>query len=343
MEHDTIRHKLSDFIDNAVSATEKAEIEAHLKSCTICSDALEELRKTVEQVRQIEEVEPPTWMTQKIMAKVRVEAEVKKSWYQQFFFQISVKLPIQAVAVLFLAITAYYVYQNIDPIEKYSEAPLAKFEAAKPAAPMLSPAPEPKMQGESVLPKKVPRAPQYKALDMKQEYGKPAPPAPLSESGAPAPAASAAPAVEVEKDAASGKQAFAPQAAAPATMQDKAERSFGFVAARETKPSEQALQRKKAKSIVAEAGGIRLSLSVTDMVVADKKVESIVREFKGAVIRSETSAGTRTIVVSLDAKMLGALREKLDKVGELKEKETPAAGYEGNVQVEIMLTRAPRP
>ena len=56
MEHNSIRHKLSDFLDNAVSATGKAEIEAHLKSCTICSEALEELRKTVGQVRRIEEV-----------------------------------------------------------------------------------------------------------------------------------------------------------------------------------------------------------------------------------------------------------------------------------------------
>ena len=339
MEHNTIRHKLSDFLDNAVSATEKTEIESHLKSCTICSDALEELRKTVEQVRQIEEVEPPTWMTQKIMAKVRVEAEVKKSWYQQFFFPLAVKLPIQAVAVLFLAITAYYVYQNINPAEKYSEAPLAKFEAAKPAAPTLSPAPEPKMQGESALPKKVPQSPQYKALDMKQEYEKPAPP--LGE-GAPAPAASAAPVIEAKKDAASGKQAFEPQAAAPATMQDKAERSLGFVAAGETKPSDPALQRKE-QSAVAEAGGIRISLSVTVMAAADKKVESIVRELKGAVIRRKESVDTRTIAVSLDAKMLGALREKLGKVGELKEKETPSVRYEGNVQVKIILTSAHHP
>jgi Predicted integral membrane protein (DUF2275)/Putative zinc-finger len=341
MDHNDIRHKLSEYLDGAISDKDKAEIELHLKSCTICSDALEELRKTIEQVRQIEEVEPPAWMTQKIMAKVRVEAEVKKSWYQQFFFPLAVKLPIQAVAVLFLAVTAYYVYQNINPTAKYSEAPLAKFEITKPAAPTLSPAPEPKMQGEAAAPgKKVPQAPQYKALDMKLEYEKPAPPAPLSKAGAPAPTTSAAPAVEAKKDAASGKQSFAPQAAAPAAMQDKAERSSGFVAARETKPSERALQRKE-KSAVAEAGGIRLSLSVADMAAADKKVESIVRELKGTVIRREAGTDTRAIVVSLDAKILGTLQEKLGKLGTLKEKEIPSASSQGLLQVEIMLTSRP--
>ena len=188
------------------------------------------------------------------MAKVRVEAAVKKSWHQQFFFPLAVKLPIQAAAVLFLAVFAYYVYQNSNPAGKYSEAPLGKFEATKPAAPTLSPASEPRMQGESALPKKVLQAPQYKALDMKQEYERPAPPATMGE-GASAPAALAAPVIEAKKDAASGQQAFAPQAAAPATMQDKAGRS----AARETKPSEPALQR-KGKSAVAESGGIPFSL-----------------------------------------------------------------------------------
>lgn len=344
MNHNDIRHKLSEYIDNALSAGEKAELKAHLKTCVECSDALLELQKTVTQVRQIEEVEPPAWMTQKIMAKVRAEAEVKQSWYQRFFFPLAAKLPIQAVAVLFLAVTAYYVYQNINPAEKYAErykeAPLEKYEAAKPAVPMLAPAPEQKIQREPAAPaKKMQPAPEYKALDMKPEYEKPAPPMAVGEAGAPASAT--APAAEMNKDAASGKQAFAPRAAAPAAMQDKTGRSVGFYALDESKPT--APTQRKAKSAVAETSGIRFSLSVADIPAAGKKVEDIIRELKGAVVRRVTRVDTRTIVVSLDAKMLGALREKLGKLGELKEKETPTAGYEGILQVEIILTSAPRP
>ncbi len=341
MDHNNIRHKFSEYLDGAVSVKDRTEIDAHLKSCKKCSDALAELRKTIEQVRQIEEVESPAWMTQKIMAKVRAEAEVKQGWYQLFFFPLSSKLPIQAVSVLFLAVTAYYLYQNINPAERYKEAPLEKFEAAKPAAPMLAPAPEQKIQREPAAPaKKVQQAPEYKALDMKQEYEKPAPTA-IGEAGAPAPAATA-PAAEMKKEAAPEKRAFAPRAAAPAAMQDKAEPSMGFVAAKESKSSDRALSR-KAKSIVAETSGIRLSLSVTDMAAADKKVEDIIRELKGTVVRRETSADMRTIVVSLDAKMLGTLREKLGKLGELKEKETPSASYEAILQVEVLLAPVSHP
>ena len=347
MNHNDIRHKLSEYIDNALNAEERTEVEAHLKSCQKCSNALEELRKAVEQVRQAEEIEPPTWMTQKIMAKVRAEAEMKQSWYQRLFFPLASKLPIQAVAVLFLAVTAYYVYQNTNPAERYKEAPPATFESAKQEAPALAPAPEPKIQGEPApRAKNVPQSPQYKALDMKQEYEKPAPPAPVGAAGAPAPAASA-PTAEMKKEAPSEKRAFAPRAAAPSAMQDKAEPSMGFVA-KEEKPAEPSMQRKMkpaapAKAMLAESSGevkrIRLSLVVADLAGADKKLEGIIKELKGTIVARETGADTQTISVFLDAKMQAALREKLGKLGELKEKGTAWPGYAGILQVEIILRR----
>ena len=70
MDHNDIRHKLSEYIDGSVTAEEKSYIEEHLKTCSACSDALHELQKTVEHIKTVEEVEPPAWMTQKIMANV---------------------------------------------------------------------------------------------------------------------------------------------------------------------------------------------------------------------------------------------------------------------------------
>ena len=78
-------------------------------------------------------------MTQKIMANVRAAEEERKGLFRRLFHPLSVKLPIQAIAVLFLAVTAYYIYQNMHPTAKYTEAPTEKFEAAKPALPGLSP------------------------------------------------------------------------------------------------------------------------------------------------------------------------------------------------------------
>ncbi len=249
MEHDEIRHKLSEYIDGTITAGEMTAIEEHLRTCTACSDALRELRKTVAHIRTAEEVEPPAWMTQQIMAKVRSAAKVKKSWYQRFFFPLGVKLPIQAVAVLFLAVTAYYIYQNINTAERYKGAPLEKFETAKPAAPMLAPAQEPRIQPqpESAAPaKKVQQAPEYKALDMKPEYEKPAPPVPAGKLEANVPAKPAVSASKDEKEATMEGRA-APQAAPPSMSHERTAPSAGALPQAETK-SRSAARSQKAKS-----------------------------------------------------------------------------------------------
>jgi len=232
MEHNDIRHKLSEYIDGAVTGKEKAAIETHLKTCLQCSGALEELRKTIEHVKTIEEIDPPAWMTQKIMAKVRAEAAEKKTVFKRLFFPLAIKLPVQALAVLFLTITAYYVYQNINPADRYAE-PTRVATAKKEVSTFPAPGKEEgaaaikkdaldKMQSSTQRSKQVPQSPEYKALDMKQEYEKPSPPVPEGKAAVPAPA-QAKPAeqpVLAKQEAASGNMAAAPQAGAPAMMRE---------------------------------------------------------------------------------------------------------------------------
>jgi hypothetical protein len=201
MEHNTIRHMLSEYLDGSVAAQTKAEIEEHLKTCPECKNALDELRKTIEQVKSIEQIDPPVWMTQKIMAKVRAEAEEKKGLFQRLFFPLSLKLPIQAVAVAFLTVTVFYMYRGTQPTENFSEVPLpSKQELAsrKEVPPAPAAKSESKKADESLLqPKQVPQTPEYKSLDMKQEYEAPAAPVlkgKLEESAPAKPAEQPAPA-----------------------------------------------------------------------------------------------------------------------------------------------------
>lgn len=188
MEHNTIRHKLSEYLDAAVTAAEKAGIEEHLKACSQCSNALSELRKTIEAVRQVEEAEPPAWMASKIMAGVRAEAERKKSVFQRLFYPLAVKVPLQTVAVLFLAVTAFYIYRSIRPEMRYAEAPTQMFEAKK-GAPAPGKATGTVRRAEEPSPRQpATQAPGYRSLDMKYAYERPAPPVPKDEAAAPAPA-----------------------------------------------------------------------------------------------------------------------------------------------------------
>ncbi len=188
MDHNDIRNKLSEYIDGAVTPGEKATIEQHLKTCSECADALRELRKTIEHIHAVEEVESPAWMTQKIMAKVRTDAEEKKDWLHRLFYPLAVKLPIRTVAVLFLTVTAYYIYSSINPAQKYAEEQDGML--AKKDAPAIGRMKEERKAIRESAPeaKQASRKPGYKSLDMKYSYETPAEPVPLERPAASAPA-----------------------------------------------------------------------------------------------------------------------------------------------------------
>jgi len=272
MDHNDIRHKLSEYIDAAVSPQERTAIEEHLKTCTVCSDALAELRKTIEQVKQIEEVEAPAWMTRKIMANVRAEAEEKKGLFRRLFYPLAVKLPIQAVGVLFLTVTAYYIFTSQQPADKYAEAPVGRL--AKQIAPAevqdtaKGKAPEVSAERE----KKPSQGPGYKSLDMKYSYEKPASPVPAApgagfiaahdEPAASAPAKRAAPGLEKDAAYREERQA-APRAAAPAMMAEQAMPSAGPAPAPEAARNAGKAER-KAKALAAADREADDTLDVTE-------------------------------------------------------------------------------
>ena len=240
MEHNDVRHKLSEYIDGAVTGKEQAAIEAHLKTCLQCSGALEELRKTIEHVKTVEETDPPAWMTQKIMAKVRTEAKGEKSIFQRLFYPLTVKLPIQAIAVLFVAVTGFYLYQAIQPASRLSEAPTHEFAARNEASPAGTVQDKhAKADGPAVRSKQVPQTPEYKSLDMKLEYEKPAPPAPMDKAETPAPTALTRPAERpvsakeksalANNEGVSKKRSAEPQAAARTMVQEQSAQSSGIM------------------------------------------------------------------------------------------------------------------
>jgi len=196
MNHNVIRHMLSEYIDGSVSAREKAEIEAHLETCVTCRDACRELRITVSHIKTIEEAEPPVWMTQKIMAEARSIEAANKSLFQRFFTPLRIKIPVGAVAIVFLAVSAFYLYNSMKPpagvdkltTESDSSGQLATIPpSGNPRSYPSGQAREEQrvQEGSSVHGREVPQAPSYKSLDMRPEYAPPAPPVRKDEETAP--------------------------------------------------------------------------------------------------------------------------------------------------------------
>ena len=236
MTHNDIRHKLSEYIDGSVTPDERTAIDEHLTTCTECSDALRELRKVIEAVKQIEEVDAPAWMTRKIMAKVRDEQEARKGLWRRARAFFTMRYPIQALTVLFMAVTAYYLYSSINPAQKYAGEPVGML--ARKEAPAVGRIQEEGKALREAAPesKQAPQKPGYRSLDMKYSYEKPAAPVPAEAPAASAPASAKREAFMSAKDEADlEKRASAPRAAAPSLLMEQTAPSAGAAPHRDAK------------------------------------------------------------------------------------------------------------
>ena len=108
-----IENNLPLYEDNLLSGAEKQAVEQHLKYCSNCAKVLAQLQKTGRLVEGLAEVEPPPWFKQKIMSTVREEAE-KKSLAQKWFYPLRIKIPVQIMAAIVIAVFAVYIYRSGD-------------------------------------------------------------------------------------------------------------------------------------------------------------------------------------------------------------------------------------
>lgn len=127
-----IKEKLSAYLDGMTDPAEKAAIEQHLSSCRQCSAYRAELEKTVGRLRNLEGIEPPPWLSQKVMARIREEKQ-KKGFIQKLFYPLHVKVPIHALATVLIAVITVYIFKAIQP--EVLQQPVAPAEQMSKAMP----------------------------------------------------------------------------------------------------------------------------------------------------------------------------------------------------------------
>ena len=106
-----IKNNLPLYLDNSLYGDDKKDVEEHLNSCSRCSKALVELSKMRSLVGNLADVEPPPWFKQKIMSRVREEAG-KKSLVQKLFYPLRIKIPVQVLTTIFIAVLVVYIYRG---------------------------------------------------------------------------------------------------------------------------------------------------------------------------------------------------------------------------------------
>lgn len=132
MQCNDIQEKLSVYIDGDISPEERMLIDEHLRSCQQCNETLAEMKKTTEYVRNLADIEPPAWLTQKIMAKIRSEAGKEKSIWQKLFYPLHIKLPVEAAVAVLLAVTTVYIFKTMQPEIKMAKAPVEEMTSRMP-------------------------------------------------------------------------------------------------------------------------------------------------------------------------------------------------------------------
>ncbi|HAR95937.1 MAG TPA: hypothetical protein DCR97_08255 [Deltaproteobacteria bacterium] len=141
-ECEKIQEILPAYLEGLASPTESEMVSSHLVSCTECNSAVQTLMKSQKLITNLEEVEPPPWLKTRIMARLEegVEQEEEKRWslgrLRDFLlYPLKVKIPLQAFAVLVVAVMAVYVYKSTQSEVRFTQQSAREVATAPTPAP----------------------------------------------------------------------------------------------------------------------------------------------------------------------------------------------------------------
>jgi Putative zinc-finger len=120
--HDA-REQLSALIDDALGAQERGAVEAHLATCAECRRELERLRGTVALLRAVEPARAPVGFVDRVLEAARPEPWPRRL-FRTLLLPWPVKLPIEAAAIVLVAVGVVYVFRStLEPRRLYDAPP----------------------------------------------------------------------------------------------------------------------------------------------------------------------------------------------------------------------------
>ena len=320
-----IQKMLPACLDGILSKTENALVEKHLGACDSCRAAFGEYQHARQLIRNLEAVEPPPGFAQRVMARIEEEEGKKAGILRKLFYPLHIKVPIQAVAMVAVAVLAIQAYRSVEPQKQ--TAPQTEITAA-PASREEKGKKEDR-QEEAVQPAK-------RTLPTSEEAPKTAEGITKDSMTSPPPAS--APPVETrlrEEKATAPPSQISGSASAPREA-EKAE----FAAARKSKmeakieaagPSPEAASLQKK----AEVG---LTLQAVNPVLASEKAQTILQEMGGSRL-GRTRMGEKEIVTAdLNPQKLPELIGHLKEFGELNRKPLLSQFTAASVSIRIEIS-----
>jgi hypothetical protein len=338
-----IENRLPAYMEGLLSPEDRKSIEGHLASCSRCGRALADLKTTEELVRGLEDVEPPPFFEQRIMSRVREEAGQKKGILQRFFYPLYIKVPVQVMVTVFVAVFAFYVYQKGEPEMKQEVSlPIPMTEDAK--GRVISEPP-----GVVSVPLAVPRAERAPAGDITgkkdQKPGAPAPRAKgddeeksITDSRAPIREGRSSP-IKPTAPIAAAREKDMPSVESKAlnAMRDKAEIQAGGASA--TAMTQQTSKGKTA----AKRSIIDLTMHVGRAPDAVREIEERLGRFNARIIDRQRREGEEILRIEIARQTVAAFLDQLNAIGRIDEEKSAPAVPDGNVTVIIKIKEQGRP
>ncbi len=106
---------LPGYVDNSLSEGERRDVQEHLARCPQCRLALADLERALALARHSDRVTPPAWLKGRVMARVKAEAGPRPGIIRRLFFPWHIKIPLEAFAMVLVAVLAIAVYRATGP------------------------------------------------------------------------------------------------------------------------------------------------------------------------------------------------------------------------------------
>jgi len=336
--HEDIRKLLSPYCGGDLNAAERGRVEEHLAACTACRAELADLQTAVKLIRTTPEVEPPPWLTSRIMARLREEQRTKRSWLQRLFFPLQIKLPLEALAVLVVCVSGYYLSRTADP-----EMTRAVPQLNQPAAPQA--VHQPAAGTEKEQPVASPPEP-AKHREMPQHAAERQAPAPASSVPAATPAFAPAPASVKEEQLApaAGASVESKNSASRVAVSDKSQESTAKM--KKAAPARDMQRRESVAPLQAErslsAGApdaaaypqVAVRLNLADVVAANESIRKALALSGGTIVEADQALVERKLKARIFAERLSGLMDRLGHLGRIVQQPT-ASNFTGIVEITI--------
>jgi len=346
MDCKEVGKRLPAFLEGDVSELEAEELRKHFDSCDPCRKVCRDLEKSGYLLRNLTEVEPPPWFTQKIMARIEEEAEKKKSWLEKLFFPLHIKIPIEAVASLLIAFLAWQVYQAGEPERAAFQAPLGSL-------PLITEKYSLQETGKtSAVKPGTGKAPQKKEEEVKIPIGAGRPADKEQEDRVVALSRAPEPPLEGEKKGIpedrreeksfaavpSGRLASSPMAPAASSLEKdrKMADELGTVKPKEKTDQDRVAVREMARLKSRPVGFL---FKVSDLGKASQEAQEALQQAEARNIQRESQEGREIISGLVNLKKLPGLFDTLKKMGGISESDVSPSRPDDLVPVRIEIIR----